>query len=204
MIYLGRRYSFMSESGITKKILTDSTLEALTFVGSLPISPEQKCHTLNLPLGAHMSFPFSHYTISQTWIKANLNGLVTNKVRLWLDLPPNATAHFMPLPPKWLGLDLVLPSMLSKICQLGTALTIHHSKDSKMGGLGLLVNGRVPLRDLLSAAMRTKASKSAKKLQLDRQLQSLHGLRVQPSSTNHSQQHFFLLTSAAAHLTSVL
>jgi len=66
MTYLGRRYLFMSDSGIAKKILTDSTLEALTFVGSLPISPVQKCHALNLQLRAHLSFPFSHYTISQT------------------------------------------------------------------------------------------------------------------------------------------
>jgi len=141
MTYLGQRYSFRSDAEIAKKILTDSIQEALSFISNLPISPLQRCHALNLQLRSKLSFPFSHCNISQTWIKANLDGLVTNKVRHWLELPPNATAHFMPLPTKYPGLDLILPSMLSEICQLGTALTLRHSKDENMDKLAHLVDG---------------------------------------------------------------
>jgi len=179
MTYLGRKYSFMSDAEIAKKILTDSIQEALAFVSSLPISQFQRCHALNLQLRSQLSFPFSHYNISQTWIKANLDGLVTNKVRHWLELPPNATAHLMPLPTKCLGLDLIMPSMLAEICQLRNALTLRHSKDVKMDKLAHLVVGRVPFRDLLSTATRIKASETARKTQLEKHVYSFHSLKVE-------------------------
>jgi len=85
----------------------------------------------------------------------------------------------MPLPTKCLDLDLILPSMLSEICQLGTALTLRHSKDGKMDKLANLVDGQVPFRNLLSTATKIKVSESAKKTQLDKHVHSFHGLKVQ-------------------------
>ena len=128
MTFLGRRFSFMADLGRARQLLIDSTSECLSFVNGLPISPLQKCHALNLQMRAHLTFTFSHYSISQTWIKANLDNLVTEQVRRWLDLPPNATSHFIPLPQKWLGLDLILPSMLSEACQLSTALALRQDR----------------------------------------------------------------------------
>ena len=135
MTYLGRKFSFSSDLSTAKKLLQEKMAEALALVDSFPISPLQKCHALNLQLRAHLSFTLGHYTVSQTWIKANLDNAVSQKVRKWLDLPPNATAHFLPLPHKWLGLDLILPSMLAEACQLNTALALRHSRDPKMGQL---------------------------------------------------------------------
>ncbi len=105
--------------------------------------------------------------------------IVLLKVRKWLDLPPNATAHFIPLPQKWLGLDLVLPSMLAEACQLNSALALRHSRDPRMKTLYEQLGNRIPFRDLIEANSRMKASSSLKASQLDRHLQSLHGLKVQ-------------------------
>ena len=58
--------------------------------------------------------------------------MITGRVRRWLDLPPCATAHFMPLPSKLLGLDLILPSMLFERCQISTSITLSKSKDPSM------------------------------------------------------------------------
>jgi len=66
MTYLGRRFSFASDLSVAKEVSTAITTEALTFVGRLPISPLLKCHALNLQLRAHLSFPLSHYSLSQT------------------------------------------------------------------------------------------------------------------------------------------
>src|SRR6266568_1384119 len=153
--------------------------ESLALVDSFPISPLQKCHALNLQLRAHLSFTLGHYTVSQTWIKANLDNAVSQKVRKWLDLPPNATAHFLPLPHKWLGLDLILPSMLAEVCQLNTALALRHSRDPKMGQLYKQLGQRAPFRDLIESVSRVKATSSAKAIQLDRHLQHLQGLKIQ-------------------------
>jgi len=109
----------------------------------------------------------------------NLDNLVTERVRRWLSLPPNTTHHFLPLPAKWMGLDLILPSMLAELSQLGTALALHHSKDPKMATLGVLVCNRVPFKELLASATKRAANEAAKSLQLQRHLECLDGLKVQ-------------------------
>jgi len=179
MTYLGRRFPFASDLDIAKKLLLDSTSKALTFVDALPISPSQKCHALNLQLRAHLSFTLSHYRVSQTWIQAHLDTLITNKVRRWLDLPPSATAHFLPLPAKWLGLDLVLPSMLAEVCQLNTALALRHSGDPKMAPLQELGGVRTPFKELLGLASKRKAMEAAKAAQITKHLGQLDGLQIQ-------------------------
>ncbi len=179
MTYLGRRFSFSADLDIAKKLLLDSTSKAVTFVDALPISPAQKCHALNLQLRAHLSFTLSHYRVSQTWVQAHLDTIITNKVRRWLDLPPSATAHFLPLPAKWLGLDLVLPSMLSEVCQLTTALALHHSGDPKMAALQELSGARTPFKELLSLASKKKAVEAAKAAQITKHLDQLDGLQIQ-------------------------
>ncbi len=179
MTYLGRRFSFASDAEQAKKIATDCVHEALDLVGKLPISPLLKCHALNLQLRAHLSFPLSHYSLSKTWIVANLDNLITGQVRKWLDLPPSATAHFMPLPAKWLGLDLVLPSMLAQVSRLGTALALQHSQDPKMRVLHELRADKVPFRDLVADVNRKEAAAKAKALQLTTKREKLDGLTVQ-------------------------
>src|SRR6266496_4023457 len=179
MTYLGRRFSFAADLDLAKSILIESTREALGFVNSLPISPMLKCHALNLQLRAHLSFPLSHYSVSKTWIKANLDSLVTGQVRRWFDLPPSTTAHFMPLPLKRLGLDLILPSMLSAICQLGTTMALHHSKDTNMRTLGSLHRTKTPFSDLVDTVSKKEAAEAAKSAQLADRLQKLDDLKVQ-------------------------
>src|SRR6266568_4007967 len=124
-------------------------------------------------------YTLSHYRVSQTWIQAHLDTLITNKVRRWLDLPPSATAHFLPLPAKWVGLDLVLPSMLAEVCQLNTALALRHSGDPKMAPLQELGGVRTPFKYLLGLASKRKAMEAAKAAQITKHLGQLDGLQIQ-------------------------
>ena len=84
----------------------------------------------------------------------------------------------MPLPPKWLGLALVLPAMLSEVCQLGTALTLHHSSDRRMREIVKSCD-RVPFRELLSEVPRAKAADEARRAQLASKRLDWHGLKIQ-------------------------
>ena len=85
----------------------------------------------------------------------------------------------MPIPPSRHGLGLVLPSMLTETCRLGTALALRHSKDSKMVALLDLSSGKIPFRDLLNVTSRKKAAEDAKAAQIDRHAQSIGSLKVQ-------------------------
>ena len=134
--------------------------------------------------------------------------MVSGAVRKWLELPPNATAHFMPLPPKWLGLDLVMPSMLSEACQLSSTLALRFSKDSRMVSLSYLI-GRKALTTIdphLPFLTKEKAATTLKAAQLGSRLQQLEGLKIQsilvtslrsaltPSELSNWSNHIMLIT----------
>ena len=135
-----------------------------------------KCHALNLQLRAKLSFLLSSHAISVTWIKNNLDTLVTERVRKWLDLPPCSTAHYIPLPSKHLGLDVVLPSLLFEQCQASSTAILAKSKDEKMKTLYQLNKNdfKVQIDPNLS---KTEILKQVKNKQLTNQkikLDSLH------------------------------
>jgi len=107
--------------------------------------------------------------------------MVTGRVRGWLDLPPSATAHFLPLPHKMLGLDLILSSMLSELCQLGTNMTLLHSKDTAMKTLHSLnrVSVLTPFCNLAKFTSRKAATALAKGVQTGKQLEKLENIQLQ-------------------------
>jgi hypothetical protein len=178
MQYLGCFFSFASDAEMAKDKLLSDTKECLDLANSLPITPSLKCHALNLWLRARLSFLLRHYVLSPTWIKTNLDSLITDRVRRWMDLPPSATAHFFPLPNKLLGLDLVLPSMLAEACQMGTSMTLAHSSDPRMSKL-LHLGGIKPCAPSFLALARREASTALRRGQRDKQLERLDGLQIQ-------------------------
>jgi len=104
---------------------------------------------------------------------------VTGQVRRWLDLPSCATALFIPLPLKILGFDLILPSLLLELCQVGTDLTLIHSRDLKMGILYKTSHNKMPIREFIILASRREVIKLTIKRQMDNQLVKLDNLKIQ-------------------------
>jgi hypothetical protein len=121
MTYLGHQFSFSSDAEMAQADLLRSTNLAIDVSHKLPVTPLLKCHALNLQLRAKL-FLLGHCVVSVTWVRNNLDNLVTERVRKWLDLPPCSTAHYLPLPSKNLGLDLILPSMLFEQCQTSSSV----------------------------------------------------------------------------------
>jgi len=181
MTYLGRGFSFSSSHDAVKESLLSSLQCALAFSDSLPITPLLKCHALNLQLRAKLSFPLSHYQVSKSWIESTLDPKVTEKVRHWLDLPLSATAHFFPLPANLLGLNIILPSLLSELCLLSTQRILLHSRDPSMATLHDLArpNPPSPFHHLLMIPSSKTALLQAKKIRHFNQIQKLDNLSVQ-------------------------
>ena len=75
---------------------------------------------------------------------------------------------------KWLGLDLILPSMLAEISQLGTALAIRHSRDPKMASLP-----KPSFKELVQTLSKKEELEKAKTAQLSTRLEKLDNLNVQ-------------------------
>jgi len=93
----------------------------------------------------------------------------------------------MPLPLKWLVLDLVLPSMLYQTCQLSTALALRHSRDPRMRVLQTLSGVKIPFREFLEAASRKSASETAQAVQPSSHLEKLDDLHVHYCSVHTLQ-----------------
>ena len=181
MSYLGCDFSFASDTVNAKTNLESALREILALVGRLPISSHLKCHALNLQMRAHLSFAMSHHPLPVTWIKTCLDAMVLERVRRWLDLPPGATVHFVPLPHRLLGLDLILPSLLAELCRFGTNMTLSLSRDPRMRTLLDLSHSSHPLPFHLPAisSRRGEAVSKAKEIQYGRSLQCLDGLQIQ-------------------------
>ena len=181
MTYLGCQFSFASDTANAKNTLEETLKKVLVFVDALPISSHLKCHALNLQIRAHLSFALSHHPLPATWLKTCLDSMVLYRVRRWLDLPPGATAHFIPLPHKLLGMNLILPSQLADLCRLGTRWTLANSQDPRMRTLHDLSQRAHPLPFHLPgfSATREKVVERAKDVQQERSLTSLDGLQIQ-------------------------
>ena len=177
MTYVGHKFSFSANAENAKTDLLNNIHEAIDISYKLPITLLLKCHALNLQLRAKLSFILSHYAISCTWIKNNLDTLVTERVRKWLDLPPCSTAHYIPLPTKDLGLDLVLPSLLSEQCLTSSNLTLAKSKDPKMKLLYKLKN--LGDQDAASTISKKDIMKGVKQMQISNQTTMLNSLHIQ-------------------------
>jgi len=128
MTYLGQCFSFFYDGEKAKELLLSSNNDLLQFADSLSITPQLKCHALNFQMRSKLSFTLSHYSPSTTWWKTTLDPLVSEKLRHWFDMPPGDTTHYFLLQYKLLGLNLILPSMLSELCQLGVEITLTQSK----------------------------------------------------------------------------
>ena len=94
-------------------------------------------------------------------------------------MPLRSTAHYLPLPKKDLGLDIILPSMLSDLCQTNTSLILIKSNDPKMNKLNQL-NGfcRSDLRFDISKS-KNEVITDLKKRQLASEAEELDILKIQ-------------------------
>jgi hypothetical protein len=149
----------------------------MNLVDKLPITPLLKCHALNLQLRAKLSYLLGCCNVCKTWIKTNLDSLITQRVRQWLTLPPCATAHYIPLPAKHLGLNVILPSMLYELCKTSTSLTLLNSKDPRMETILRQNNNKNILR--YKNIPKKEALDNLKKQQSSNQISQLDALKEQ-------------------------
>ena len=65
-----------------------------------------------------ISWHFTIADIEKTWIKENLNNLCHNKLRRWLEIPPNSTLDIVLLAKTKFGLNVIDASTKHDQCQV--------------------------------------------------------------------------------------
>ena len=86
-------------------------------IDDLPLHPKNKLLLYHRYVLSKVSWHFTVADLPKTWVVQNLDNLVSNYIRQWLDLPVSATLSGIILSKNQFGLNLQLPSIKFAQCQ---------------------------------------------------------------------------------------
>ena len=115
--YLGRYCDFGMSNEVHKKELISTVTETISQIDRLPLHPKNKLRLYNRYLLAKLSWHLTVADISATWIKENVNSIVSRYFRMWLDLPVCATLRSIFLSSNKFDLNISSPSVKFTECQ---------------------------------------------------------------------------------------
>ena len=104
-------------------------------IDSLPLQPKNKSKLYNRYFLAKISWHLTVADISATWIKENLDSIVSKHIHMWLDLPVCATLSSTFLPCNKFGLNICPPSVKFTECQTVSRIALKLSPNADIRSL---------------------------------------------------------------------
>lgn len=117
-VYLGRSFNFKMTSDAHKTKLIETVEMFLRAIEQLPLHPKWKLLIYNRFVLSKISWDLTVSDISITWVKQNLDSIVSSFIRNTLEFPISGTLHITTLAQKHYGLNIVLPSSRFTQCQV--------------------------------------------------------------------------------------
>ena len=87
--YLGKLFAFNKDDLEIKSLLKSKVKTILDKITNLKISSQTKLKIVRLYIPSQLNFELRLYNLSKTWIQNELDSLITNKIRSWLQYPIN-------------------------------------------------------------------------------------------------------------------
>ena len=115
--YLGRHFNYAMDDAEHKSHVQERTNEILQDIDKLPLHPRHKIALYKSYLLSQISWDLTVANIGLTWVKNNLDNVVSLYLRRWLEIPINGTLDICLLSRSRFGLDLILPSTKLIQCQ---------------------------------------------------------------------------------------
>ena len=116
--YLGRYFNFEMDNSAHKQELLEMVENILKKIDMLPLHPKYKLELYQFYLMSKLSRHLTIADIEKTWIKENLDNLCHNKLRRWLEIPPNGTLDIVLLATTKFGLNVIDVSTKHAQCQV--------------------------------------------------------------------------------------
>ena len=129
-IYLGKSFSFDMSRGHVKNELIIDFNQYVSILNQLLLHPKNKQLVISKFIYSKIRWRFSIYRLSETWVIQNLNSIIKEYAKRWLQLPQRANFRRLYLPTKQLGMKFSLPSDVYLASQLITRKILKAS-DSK-------------------------------------------------------------------------
>ena len=119
----------MSTEHVKNELITDFN-KYISILNQLPLHPKNKLQVISKFIYSKIRWQFSIYRLSETWVIQNLDSIIKEYVKRWLQLPQSANFRHLCLPTKQLGMKFSLPSDVYLASQLITRKILKAS-DSK-------------------------------------------------------------------------
>ena len=126
-LYLGRYFDFMMSNKEHMQILSDVLTEYLTKINNLPLHQKNKINIYQRYVLPKISWHLTVTDIPLTWIKQNLDNLVSKHLRLWLSIPISGTLDVITLSRDKYGLNVVMTSSKTVQCRTTFRQCLKHS-----------------------------------------------------------------------------
>ena len=120
---------------VHKKRTDVNRTEAISQIDRLPLRPKNKLRLYNRYLLAKLSWHLSVADISATWIKENLDTIISKYICIWLDLPVCATLSNSFLSSDKFGLNICPPSVKFTECQTVLRIALKSSPNADIRNL---------------------------------------------------------------------
>ena len=115
--YLGRHYNFQMDEMKHRDSALQKSNELLKQIDDLPLHPKNKLLLYNSYLLSKISWDLTIADLGLTWVKNNMDNVVSSYLRKWLEIPINGTLEICLLPSNKFGLDIILLSTKFIQCQ---------------------------------------------------------------------------------------
>ena len=133
--YLGRIFYFSMNNIDHKSEVLELITNLMSKIDKIPCHPRNKlqlCHRFVL---SKIAWHFTITDIGETWVTENIDNIVSQYVRQWLELPISATLSSLILSKSKYGLSLILPSTKFMQCQVVVRNALKSSPNSDINAL---------------------------------------------------------------------
>ena len=131
-LYLGRYFDFNMSDKEHQDELTSKLKEFMEKIDLLDIHPRNKLMIYQRYVLGKISWHLTVTNISTTWIKENLDNMVSNYVRSWLELPVSGTLKIATLSKSKYGLNFIKVSTRFAQCQCTFRKALKKSANSNI------------------------------------------------------------------------
>ena len=119
--YLGRYFDFDMSNNNHKAELTTLVNDLMTDIDTKPLHPKNKLLLYSRYVLSKLSWHFTVATLSKTWVTENIDPIVNQYIRKWLEVPISGTLSTIFLTNNKFGLSIHPPSV--KLYPMSNSLT---------------------------------------------------------------------------------
>ncbi|HMK58473.1 MAG TPA: reverse transcriptase domain-containing protein, partial [Nitrososphaeraceae archaeon] len=129
--YLGKIFSFSMDNNEIKTALQNKISSILQTTSLLQISVQMKLKIVRLFIPSQINFELRMYDLPSAWISNNIDNLITNAVRDWLQFPiSSCLSEIMSLPLSKGGLAIPSIRSLAEKHSLSVRFSLKHNVDN--------------------------------------------------------------------------